>query len=189
VGEIAAARLLARLDLARARTPSSFVAHCGVATAPATRYACAACGAELVWLTWSPPRAHRTPDGAPCGGRLVPVSRAGRMARPTAGRGLRSQGDPAARTALHLLATSLVRSHPLYRDYYAAHLARQEARHADWPPRRRHLTAMRAVEQLFLHHLWVAWRWALGLPSVGAYSETRLGLRALPPPEAAASRA
>src|SRR4051812_10765238 len=46
IGAILAARLLSRLDVAKARTPSSFWKYCGLATIPGTLYECVQCGTQ-----------------------------------------------------------------------------------------------------------------------------------------------
>jgi hypothetical protein len=180
VGALAAGRLLARLDLARARTPSAFVAYCGLTTAPASRYACPRCGAAFVALTWVPPARHRSPAGATCTEALGATGRAGRVAAPSVTAGHGRRWDRPAHDALYWITQSLVRSCATYRAYFARHLGHYLARHPAWAPRRRELTALRAVGQLFLHHLWNVWRGRVGLPTMPAYSEARLGLRALP---------
>ena len=43
----------------------------------------------------------------------------------------------------------------------------------DWIPRRRHLTALRMTEKLFLAHLWLVWREQLGLPITAPYADSR----------------
>src|SRR5437588_9108321 len=49
VGHLLAARLLARLDVTRARTPSAFWAYCGLATIPGVAYRCARCNLEVTY--------------------------------------------------------------------------------------------------------------------------------------------
>jgi len=43
IGHLLAARLLSRLDVTRARTPSAFWAYCGLATIPGVSYRCQRC--------------------------------------------------------------------------------------------------------------------------------------------------
>ncbi|HKN58421.1 MAG TPA: transposase, partial [Gemmatimonadaceae bacterium] len=47
VGHLLAARLLSRLDVTRARTPSAFWAYCGLATIPGVAYRCERCNLEV----------------------------------------------------------------------------------------------------------------------------------------------
>jgi hypothetical protein len=184
MGPVLAARLLARLRLERAPTPSSFAGYCGLTSVRAARYRCDACGATPRAAMGAPPPRHRRPvDGASCRHLLVPCEREGRIARPPllAGRG--PAFDRAARALVHLVGASLVRQPGAYRAFHEARLLRRTDTHAHWPARRRELAALRAVEQLFLLHLWQAWRAARGLPAAAGYAEARLGLRPLPRPE------
>lgn len=135
MGPVLAARLLARLDVTCAATPSAFVAHCGLA-----------------------PR------------------------RATPGRGAPPAYDRRAKVACHLIARSWLRNGGAYAEYYRAQRRRRDAQRPAWPPARRHLTALRAAEQAFLAHLWVAWREALGLPALAPYAEAVLGLPPVPAP-------
>src|SRR5947207_7843939 len=49
VGHLLAARLLARLDVTRAKTPSAFWAYCGLATIPGVAYRCGLCHLEVAY--------------------------------------------------------------------------------------------------------------------------------------------
>jgi len=49
VAHLLAARLLSRLDVARANTPSSFWAYCGLATIPGVAYRCSRCGLDVAY--------------------------------------------------------------------------------------------------------------------------------------------
>jgi hypothetical protein len=184
MGPVLAARLLARLRLERAPTPSSFAGYCGLTSVRAGRYGCDVCGAERHAALGSPPPRHRRPaDGAWCRASLVLRARDGRVARAPL---LAARGpafDRRARAVVHLVGASLVRRPGVYQAFYEARVQRRAGTHAHWPARRRELAALRATEQLFLLHLWQTWRAARGLPVAGAYAEARLGLRRLPGPD------
>src|SRR6266567_5727877 len=49
VGHLLAARLLSRLDVTRAKTPSAFWAYCGLATIPGVAYRCSRCKLEVAY--------------------------------------------------------------------------------------------------------------------------------------------
>ncbi|HEY5417733.1 MAG TPA: hypothetical protein VIK41_23020, partial [Gemmatimonadaceae bacterium] len=70
LGPSLSARLLARLEIDRAPTPSSFWSYCGLATVAAHVYRCPDCGYELSLPDGRHLRsAHRIPGtGQPCGG-------------------------------------------------------------------------------------------------------------------------
>ncbi|HSL69650.1 MAG TPA: transposase, partial [Longimicrobiales bacterium] len=85
IGVTLAARLLARLDIHRAPTPSSFWAYCGLATVPAQLYRCAACGVTSASASGRAVRVrHRTPNGEACAGQFAAVEVHGsvRVAQP-----------------------------------------------------------------------------------------------------------
>src|ERR1700704_3416410 len=51
IGHLLAARLLSRLNITRAETPSAFWAYCGLATIPGVAYRCERCGLEVAYPT------------------------------------------------------------------------------------------------------------------------------------------
>lgn len=176
VGPALGARLLARLEIERAPTPSSFWAYCGLATVSADVFRCAECGYELSLPAGRPLRAgHRVPaTGAVCAGALVPAGEAPRrVAQPRPGKGESAPYDREAKTLCYLIGTSLVQRGGAYKRYYRAQRARLDAEKPDWISRRRHLTALRMTEKLFLAHLWLVWRERLGLPITAPYADAR----------------
>ena len=166
-----AGRLLARLDVARAPHPSSFWAYCGLSTVPGATWHCAVCG-----LTVDRPvdRAggggHRAPDGAPCAGALAPMRSGSRVAQPRPRRGESSPYDREAKALCYLIGASFARQGGAYRLYFGEELARLATERPEWPERRRHLGAQRKTVKLFLTHLWLVWRGALGLPLTRPHS-------------------
>jgi transposase IS116/IS110/IS902 family protein len=176
IGPSLAARLLARLEIDRAPTPSSFWSYCGLATVAADVYRCAECGYELSLPSGRHVRnAHRVPGSSqPCGGTLVPLGDgARRVAQPRPNRGEDAPYDREAKKLCYLIGISFVRQGDAYKRYYNEQRARLEVAKPDWIPRRRHLTALRMTEKLFLAHLWLVWREELGLPVTAPYADAR----------------
>jgi hypothetical protein len=176
IGPSLAARLLARLEIDRAPTPSSFWSYCGLATVAAEMYRCPTCGYELSLPAGRHVRAgHRVLGTAqPCAGSLEPIGEgARRVAQPRPTRGENAPYDREAKKLCYLIGISFVRQGDAYRKYYHEQRARLDVAKPDWIPRRRHLTALRMTEKLFLAHLWLVWREQLGLPVTAPYSESR----------------
>jgi hypothetical protein len=176
VGPSLSARLLARLEIERAPTPSSFWSYCGLATVAAQLYRCSDCGYELSLPAGRHLRsAHRAPGtGLPCAGTLAPIGEGTRrVAQPRPSRGENAPYDREAKKLCYLIGTSFVRQGDAYRRYYNEQRARLDESKPDWIPRRRHLTALRMTEKLFLAHLWLVWREQLGLPVTAPYADSR----------------
>jgi hypothetical protein len=174
VGPSLAARLLARLDIERAPTPSSFWSYCGLATVAAEIYRCEHCGYELSLPAGKVVRpAHRIPGTSqPCAGALAPAEQGTRrVAQPRPSRGENAPYDREAKKLCYLIGISFVRQGESYRRYYNEQRARLDVAKPDWIPRRRHLTALRMTEKLFLAHLWLVWREKLGLPVTAPYAD------------------
>lgn len=174
VGPSLAARLLARLDIERAPTPSSFWSYCGLATVAAEMYRCDQCGYELSLPAGRPLRAgHRVPGtGQACSGSLARASDGPRrVAQPRPSRGESAPYDREAKKLCYLIGISFIRQGEAYRRYYTEQRNRLDSTKPDWIPRRRHLTALRMTEKLFLAHLWLVWRESLGLPITAPYGD------------------
>ena len=174
VGPSLAARLLARLDIERAPTPSSFWSYCGLATVAAEMYRCEQCGYELSLPAGRVVRpAHRIPGtGQPCTGSLAAAEDGPRrVAQPRPSRGENAPYDREAKKLCYLIGISFVRQGESYRRYYNEQRARLDVAKPDWIPRRRHLTALRMTEKLFLAHLWLVWREKLELPVTAPYAD------------------
>ena len=176
IGPSLAARLLGRLEIDRAPTPSSFWSYCGLATVAAEVYRCPECGYELSLPSGRAVRAgHRVPStGQQCTGALAPVGEGPRrVAQPRPSRGENAPYDREAKKLCYLIGISFVRQGSAYRLYYQEQRARLDVAKPDWIPRRRHLTALRMTEKLFLAHLWLVWREQLGLPITAPYADAR----------------
>jgi hypothetical protein len=135
IGPTLAARLLARLRIERAPTPSAFWRYCGLGTDAVT--------------------------AVDAGG----TRGATRVAQPRLRRGERSTYSPTAKAVCYLIGLSLMRQGSAYKAYYRERRAGLEVTRPDWTAARRHLGALRSTEKLLLAHLWVAWRAALGYRS------------------------
>jgi transposase IS116/IS110/IS902 family protein len=173
IGSLLAARLLSRLDIERAQTPSSFWAYCGLGTIPGAAYRCTECGLELAFpLGYQKPEAHLTRSGLrECTGVLERVvdGREIRVAPRRSTLGGRAGYDAHARKSCYLIGVSMLRCRSEYRSFYDAERERLAASRAGWTPKRCHLSALRRMEKAFLRDLWIAWRQAAGLSVVAPY--------------------
>lgn len=173
VGHLLAARLLSRLDVVRARTPSAFWAYCGLATIPGTAFKCSTCGLDVAYpLGYDPTGPHQKRSGAgTCAGRFerVPVVGPVRVAPRRSALGGRTGYDARARESCYLVGMSMLRCRSDYREFYDIERARLAATRPGWTPKRCHLSAMRKMEKVFLRDLWIAWRRAVNLPVVAPY--------------------
>ena len=173
VGHLLAARLLSRLDIARARTPSAFWAYCGLATIPGAVFKCATCGLEVAYpLGYDPSGPHQRRSGAGvCTGSLARVAsdKPIRVAPRRTALGGRTGYDARARESCYLVGMSMLRCGSDYRGFYDAERARLAASRPGWTPKRCHLSALRKMEKVFLRDLWIAWRRAVRLPVVAPY--------------------
>jgi hypothetical protein len=176
IGPSLSARLLARLEIERAPTPSSFWSYCGLATVAAQVFRCAECGYELSLAVGRQLRSgHRVPNTSePCTGTLLAAGEgARRVAQPRPSRGENAPYDREAKKLCYLIGISFVRQGDSYKRYYDEQRSRLDVAKPDWIPRRRHLTALRMTEKLFLAHLWLVWREQLGLPVTAPYADGR----------------
>lgn len=173
IGHLLAARLLSRLDVARAKTPSAFWAYCGLGTIPGVGYRCSQCTLEVAYPVGYQARGpHRARLGArSCSGKLEVVrgSQPTRVAPRRATIGGRSGYDARARECCYLIGVSMLRCGSDYRSIYDAERAKLTVLRPGWTPKRCHLSALRKMEKAFLRDLWVAWRGAVDLPVVPAY--------------------
>lgn len=172
IGAILAARLLSRLDIAKARTASSFWKYCGLATVPGILYKCGQCGAlvsGVAGLRHAP--FHRRADGGRCeGGTALGTARSVNVAEPRPRAGESRPYDATARMTCHLIGVSFARRGLGYKALYKARVASLAERHPEWPPKRIYLAAQRATVKRFLADLWGEWRRVAGLPEVRPYS-------------------
>jgi hypothetical protein len=175
VGPSLAGKLLSRLDVERAETPSAFWAFCGLATVPAVVYACDLCGFRMeVAETQSLGGEHSargTRNRCPAKARRIEGDAVAdlRIAQPRPARGERASYSLQAKTLCYLFGVSFLRTRSPYAEVY--HRSKDELvrTRPAWSARRRHRTALRKCEKLFLAHLWLVWRDAEGLPIVLPY--------------------
>jgi hypothetical protein len=173
IGPVLAARLLSRLEIRRAPTPSSFWAYCGLATVPGTRYRCRRCGGVITGisgLTEAPH--HRLADGTNCssGPATVATGETVRIGQPRPRPGESRRFDSTARTACYLIGVSFARQGREYKALYTEHRLRLQTVHPEWPRKRIVLAAQRVGVKRFLADLWVEWRRREGLPIVPPYA-------------------
>lgn len=172
VGELLAARLLSRLDVERARTPSAFWAYCGLATIPGSAHRCPRCKLEIsIPIGYKLGDTHFTRAGSRlCSGHLELVpGDAARVAPRHSILGGRDSYDAHARKSCYLIGISMLRCGSDYRSYYDAERQRLAVERPGWIAKRSHLAALRKMEKVFLRDLWVAWRRAVNLPVVRPY--------------------
>jgi len=150
IGHLLAARLLSRLDVTRAETPSAFWAYCGLGTIPGASYRCSRCRLEVAY---------------PLGYDMTPT----RVAPRRSTLGGRASYDAQARISCYLIGLSMLRCRSEYRSYYDAARASLAVSRPGWTPKRCHLSALRKMEKTFLRDLWVAWRTAVNLAVVPPY--------------------
>ena len=173
IGHLLAARLLSRLDITRARTPSAFWAYCGLATIPGVAYRCERCGLEVAYPAgYQLKGTHNVKSGArECTGVLLPVGdeTSTRVAPRGSALGGRESYDAHARNSCYLIGVSMLRCGGDYRSFYDAEREKLAVSRPGWTLKRCHLAALRKMEKTFLRDLWLAWRRAANLPVVAAY--------------------
>lgn len=175
IGPSLAGKLLARLCVEEADTPSAFWAYCGLATVPGTEYQCTTCGLVVGFpvsyhvtgthqqlgskrrCTGTLQRARGPEDGA-------------RVAQPSPGRGVKSPYDRRAKQVCYLIGTAFLKAGGPYEQFYRRQRAKLETERPGWASIRQHLTCMRKTEKLFLSHLWLVWRKAVCLPTTSPYA-------------------
>jgi hypothetical protein len=168
-GALLSGRLLARLDLAKAATPSAFWSYCGLATIPGYGYQCSVCGLAAAYPPgYSPTGLHRQLRGkGRCPGTLERLDdQQIRVAPRRSLSGQRARYDRRAKQICYLLGVSFLRCRSPYANYYRDQRDGHALKHPDWTDQRQHLSALRKTEKLFLAHLWCVWREALGLPTI-----------------------
>ena len=173
VGHLLAARLLSRLDVTRARTPSAFWAYCGLATIPGVAYRCERCNLEVAYpVGYKVHEPHYSRSGLrECAGHfeLIVNEQSTRVAPRRSALGGRRGYDSHARKSCYLIGVSLLRCGSDYRAFYDSERARLAELRPGWTPKHSHLSALRRMEKAFLRDLWLAWRRAISLPVVASY--------------------
>jgi hypothetical protein len=180
IGPTLSAKLLARLDVWRAPTPSSFWAYCGLATVPGSEYACPLCGTRKTYpIGYNISGKHRQAGGdGDCPALLLSdrgSSEGVRVAQPRPRAGERPAYDHYAKKVCYLIGTCLLRATGPYAAYYHRERRKLGRDRPGWSRARLHLAALRKTEKLFLAHLWVVWAGAVNRPAVRPYAFGVLG--------------
>lgn len=176
VGPTLGAKLLSRLDLDKADNPSSFWLYCGLATVPGQRWQCETCGYVGIYpATYNVTGKHK-------GCRELAVKTHGpedgiRAALPHAERGEKRTYDAFAKKTLYLLASSWLKAGPksFYNQVYRDKVEYYDRERLGWEKGRKHYSALRVAEKLFLSHLYEAWCLAVGKEPKPCYAEKELG--------------
>jgi hypothetical protein len=189
IGPTLAARLLARLDVHKAPSPSSFWSYCGLATVPGIEYRCGACGLRSSFPTRYRVRGpHNDPHGGHrCPGQLEAIRGPDdgvRVAQPKPAAGERASYDQLAKKICYLVGVSFLRSGSAYEHFYRRERAKLERERPGWSDGRVHFASLRKMEKLFLAHLWAVWREGVGLPATTPYAHAVLRHEDYLPPEA-----
>lgn len=181
IGPTLGAKILARFDPRKAEHASSFWSYAGLGTVPGERYKCETCTMVRAWpVGYEVTGKHKAlGKERQCKGKLVKIAGPEdgvRAAQPRPSRGQKSPYDQYAKKTLYLVGCSFIKAgEGPYEAYYRKHRARLEIERPGWADGRKHLTALRIVEKLFLAHLWQIWREALGLPISDPYALAELG--------------
>lgn len=193
VGPTLGAKLLARLDLDKAHNASSFWSYCGLGTVPGQRWHCEACGWTGVFpaaydvtgkhkgCKAKAARTHTNPGdpalveaggAADDGARYANI----RAAQPRSERGQKRSYDAYAKKVMYLLATSWLKagSASFYNRVYRDKVAYYERERPGWEKGRRHYSALRVAEKLFLSHLYEVWCEAVGREPGECYAAAQL---------------
>ena len=179
MGPTLSCKILSRLDPEKADTVSSYWAYCGLATVPGVEYKCELCGIVGVWpesfkMTGKHKALGKTKQ---CKGSLVAINvgNGTRAAQPKPGRGEKASYDQYAKKICYLIGMSFLKSKGKYSEIYSKHRNRLDRERPGWPDGRKHYTALRIMEKLFLSHLWLKTREALDMPVTEPYANGMLG--------------
>lgn len=174
VGTTLAGRLLGRLDIRMADTPSAFWAYCGLGTVPGVEYRCRQCGLRRsVPVGFEIQTEHRRAGSSRnCSGSLERhrgPDEGVRVAQPRPTRGKKRSYDPTAKKLCYLIGTSFLKNGGAYEELYRRERRRLDESRPGWQDGRRHLAALRKTEKVFLANLWCVWREAEGLEMTDPY--------------------
>ncbi len=156
IGPTLACKLLARLDPVKATTPSAFWMYCGLATVPGERYACTTCGLVRDWPAgYNVTGKHQALNSTkPCLGALAKVAGTEdgvRAAMPKPAKGQKAGYDQYAKKVMYLVGTGFLKvPGSRFEQVYRQERAKLDRERVGWPDGRKHLTALRKVEKLFL---------------------------------------
>jgi hypothetical protein len=175
IGPTLAGKLLARLRIEEAATPSAFWAYCGLATVPGIEYRCGTCGLSVGFpASYQVSGTHQQLGSRrKCPGKLE-VARGPdegtRVAQPSATRGMSAPYDRRAKQVCYLIGSAFLKAGGPYEEFYRRQREKLEEERPGWTTVRKHLTCLRKTEKLFLSHLWLVWREAAELPTTVPYA-------------------
>ena len=176
IGPTLACKLLARFDIERASSASSFWCYAGLGTVPGRQYRCPECGRTDIY-----PETYDV-SGKHKGCKGISVETAGpddgvRAAQPRAERGEKRSYDAYAKKTLYLVAGQFIKlpGKSWYEDAYRRKRSYYERERPGWEKGRKHYAALRHIEKLFLSHLYEAWCEAVGKEAARPYAEVHLG--------------
>lgn len=183
IGPTLACKLLARFDAEKAQHASSYWCYAGLGTVPAHRYECPECGlVSLYPVTFDVTGKHKAlGTQRNCKGKSVvshPYDEATdypRCAQPRPGKGQKAPYDQYAKKVMFLVGTSFLKAGGPYEEIYRRERNRLERERPGWADGRKHYTALRKIEKLFLSHLWEVTRTNMGLPVAGHYAQEHMG--------------
>jgi len=166
IGPTMACKILSRLDLDRAEYASSFWSYCGLGTVPANKYRCSECGRSRSFpVRYKVTGKHTTPEGAKCPETMELVAGPDdgvRCAQPRPSAGQKSTYDQYAKKTIYLIGTQFLKAKGAYADFYHREREKYDESRPGWDKGRKHLSALRKTEKLFLSHLYEVWCEATG---------------------------
>lgn len=176
IGPTLACKLLARLDIEKASSASSFSCYCGLGTVPGKMFRCDLCGRTDIY----PVSFNVTGKHQKCKGISVQVASAEdgvRAAQPRAERGETRSYDAYAKKIMYLIAGQFIKQpgRSWYEQEYRSKRAYYERERPGWEKGRKHYSALRHIEKLFLSHLYETWCEAIGQEPARPYAEKHLG--------------
>lgn len=184
IGPTLGAQLLARLDIRMARNASSFWKYCGLATVPGQRWHCEECG----WTGIFPAGHKITGKHKGCKELAEQTHTAEdgiRAAQPKAEAGKPRDYDAEAKRLCYLLGTQWLKSGD--KSFFAKEYRRKrkfyDAERAGWEDGRKHKSALRVTEKLFLSLLYHYWCEAIGEEPGLTYAEQELGHQGVVTPQ------
>jgi hypothetical protein len=78
--------------------------------------------------------------------------------------------DRRAKQVCYLIGSAFLKAGGPYEEFYRRQRAKLDTDRPGWTTIRKHLTCLRKTEKLFLSHLWLVWREAVGLPITMPYA-------------------
>ncbi len=182
VGPTLACKLLARLDIEKATSASSFACYCGLGTVPGKQYRCDECGRTDIYPESYNVTGNHTKPGSTRKCKGISVQTAGpedgvRAAQPKGERGESRSYDAYAKKIMYLIAGQFVKQpgRSWYEHEYRSKRNYYERERPGWEKGRKHFSALRHIEKLFLSHLYETWCEAIGQTPARPYAEKHLG--------------